>query len=629
MTRVFVLSSVLAICLVSVAHGQKDWVYFGQDQGATRYSTLDQITTANVARLKRAWTFHTGDKAGFFESTPIVVDSVMYFSAGNGFYAVDAVTGTQIWKVAATRTTRRGVSYWPGDAATPPRIIASAGTKLLALDAKTGQPAPGFGTEGAVELDDTMNSPAAIYKDLAIVQGGKPVVRAWNIRTGALVWTFNLIAQPGDPGHDTWEGDSWKNPGDTNVWGYLSIDAARGLVFLPNSMPGSNDYYGGTRRGDNLYGNSVVAVDAATGKMRWYRQLVHHDIWDYDLGAAPALVDVIKDGKSIPAVAQITKMGLLFVLDRTTGEPVWGIEERPVPQSTAPGEKTSPTQPFPVKPAPLARNSMTKSDLATITPEHEAYCKGLWNKYALQDSVPYTPWNDKHDIVLFPGAVGGGNWNGVAVNQPLGLMFTNVMNAGQWGHLEPMTAGRGRRGGPPDGRGAPPAEGRGAPPVEDGSAPPQGRANDEGAPATPTWRKVTPEGRRFWDPETMYSCQAPPWGELVAVSTKTGEIAWHVPLGSFPALEAKGLKTGTPSLGGAITTAGNLIFIAATVDGKFRAFDARNGRELWSDTLDAPGHAIPSTYMGRDGKQYVAIAAGGGGFLQSPTADTLIAFTLQ
>ena len=354
----------------------------GQDQGATRYSTLDQITTANVARLKRAWTFHTGDKAGFFESTPIVVDSVMYFSAGNGFYAVDAVTGTQIWKVAATRTTRRGVSYWPGDAATPPRIIASAGTKLLALDAKTGQPAPGFGTEGAVELDDTMNSPAAIYKDLAIVQGGKPVVRAWNIRTGALVWTFNLIAQPGDPGHDTWEGDSWKNPGDTNVWGYLSIDAARGLVFLPNSMPGSNDYYGGTRRGDNLYGNSVVAVDAATGKMRWYRQLVHHDIWDYDLGAAPALVDVIKDGKSIPAVAQITKMGLLFVLDRTTGEPVWGIEERPVPQSTAPGEKTSPTQPFPVKPAPLARNSMTKSDLATITPEHEAYCKGLWNKYA-------------------------------------------------------------------------------------------------------------------------------------------------------------------------------------------------------------------------------------------------------
>jgi quinoprotein glucose dehydrogenase len=594
-------------------------VYYGQDQGATRYSSLAQITTDNVSRLKRAWTFHTGDKQGFFESTPIVVDSVAYFAAGNGFYAVDAVTGTQIWKVDATRTTRRGVSYWPGDGRTPPRIIASAGTKLMALDAKTGKPSAGFGVDGAVDLDDTMSSPAAIYKDLAIVQGAKPWIRAFNIRDGALAWTFNLIAQPGDPGHDTWENDSWKNPGDTNVWGFLSLDAQRGLVFLPNSMPGSNDYYGGTRHGDNLYGNSVIAVDAATGKLKWYRQLVHHDVWDYDLGAAPTLVAVVKDGKTIPAVAQITKMGLLFVLDRTTGEPVWGIEERPVPQTTAPGEKTSPTQPFPLKPAPLARNSMTKADLATVTPEHAAYCQGLWDKYNLQDSVPYTPWNDKQDIVLFPGAVGGGNWNGVAVNQPLGLMFTNVMNAGQWGHLEPATLGRGRRGGAARGEAAGPGR---------ANSPSEGRADGEGAPPRPTWRKVTPEGRRFWDPDTMYSCQQPPWGELVAVSTKTGDIAWHVPLGSFEALEAKGLHTGTPSLGGAITTAGNLVFIAATVDGKIRAFDARTGKELWSDTLDAPGHSIPSTYMGRDGKQYVVIAAGGGGFLQSPTADTLIAFSL-
>ena len=606
---------VLSAASVSI-HAQKDWAYYGQDQGATRFSTLAQITTDNVTTLTRAWTFHTGDKSGFFESTPLVIDSVMYFASGSAFFALDAVTGQQIWKVPAVRTTRRGVSYWAGDAKTPPRIIASAGTELFALDAKTGAAIADFGDEGSVELDDSMNSPAAIYKDLAIVQGNKPWIRAFNIRSGKLEWTFNLIPQPGEKGHDTWDGESWKTAGGTNVWGLLSLDAPRGLVFLPVSMPGNNDYYGGDHHGDNLFGTSVVAVEAASGRLRWYRQLVHHDIWDYDLGAAPTLVDVVKNGRTIPAVAEITKMGLMFVLDRTTGEPVWGIEERPVPQTTAPGEKTAPTQPFPVKPPPLARNSMTKAELATITPEHEAYCKALWDKYKLQDSAPYQPWNDKQDIVLFPGAVGGGNWNGVTVNTPLGLMITNVMNAGQWGHLELGAGGRGRRG---EGRGgAQPAAGRGAV-----------THNDETAPPAQTWRKVTPEGRRFWDPKTMYSCQAPPWGELIAVSTKTGDIAWRAPLGSFDALDAKGIKTGTPGLGGAITTAGNLVFIGATVDSKFRAFDARNGRELWSDKVEAPAHAIPSTYMGRDGKQYVVIAAGGGGFLQSPTSDTVVAYALK
>ena len=606
---------VLSAASVSI-HAQKDWAYYGQDQGATRFSTLAQITTDNVTTLTRAWTFHTGDTSGFFESTPLVIDSVMYFASGSACFALDAVTGQQIWKVPAVRTTRRGVSYWAGDAKTPPRIIASAGTELFALDAKTGAAIADFGDEGSVELEDSMNSPAAIYKDLAIVQGNKPWIRAFNIRSGKLEWTFNLIPQPGEKGHDTWDGESWKTAGGTNVWGLLSLDAPRGLVFLPVSMPGNNDYYGGDHHGDNLFGTSVVAVEAASGRLRWYRQLVHHDIWDYDLGAAPTLVDVVKNGRTIPAVAEITKMGLMFVLDRTTGEPVWGIEERPVPQTTAPGEKTAPTQPFPVKPPPLARNSMTKAELATITPEHEAYCKALWDKYKLQDSAPYQPWNDKQDIVLFPGAVGGGNWNGVTVNTPLGLMITNVMNAGQWGHLELGAGGRGRRG---EGRGgAQPAAGRGAV-----------THNDETAPPAQTWRKVTPEGRRFWDPKTMYSCQAPPWGELIAVSTKTGDIAWRAPLGSFDALDAKGIKTGTPGLGRAITTAGNLVFIGATVDSKFRAFDARNGRELWSDKVEAPAHAIPSTYMGRDGRQYVVIAAGGGGFLQSPTSDTVVAYALK
>ena len=550
----------------------------------------------------------------------------MYFAAGNGFYALDGATGQQLWKVDATRTTRRGVSYWPGDASTAARVIASAGTQLMALDPKTGKPVEQFGGKGSVELDDSMNSPAAIFKDLAIVQGNKPWIRAFDVRSGRLVWTFNLIPQPGEPGHDTWTDEGWKTAGGTNVWGLLSLDAERGLVFLPVSMPGENDYYGGDHHGTNLFGTSVVALDAATGTLKWYRQLVHHDIWDYDLGAAPTLVDVTKDGRTIPAVAQITKMGLLFVLDRTSGEPVWGVEERPVPQTTAPGEMTSPTQPFPVKPAPLARNSMRRDELAKINPAHDAYCAGLWDKYKLSDSVPYQPWNDKQDIVLFPGAIGGGNWNGVTYDRALGLMITNVMNAGQWGHLEPFTGGRGRRGQGGEGRGGnPPGGERGAAPA---AAAGQG-VSDEGAPARPMWRKVTPEGRRFWDPNTMYSCQAPPWGELVAVSTRTGDIAWRVPLGAFDELEAKGIKTGTPSLGGAITTAGNLVFIGATVDSRFRAFDARTGKELWSEKIEAPAHSIPSTFLGRDGKQYVIVTAGGGGFLQSPTSDTVIAYALK
>src|SRR5262249_1533669 len=593
---------------------QNDWMYFGQDQGATRYSTLAQINVDNVKNLKRAWIFHTGDKSGFFESTPLVINSVVYFAAANGFYALDAVTGQQIWKYEATQTTRRGVAYWPGDARSVSRVIASTGSKLIALDAKTGKPISDFGNNGFAEMGTTMSSAAAIYKDFVLTQATKPVINAWNARNGKLVWTFNLIAQPDDPANKTWEGNSWENPGGTNAWGFLSVDAERGLLFVPVSMAGGNDYYGGQHHGDNLYGDCIVAIDINTGKLKWYQQLVHHDIWDYDLAAAPALINVVRNGRTIPAVAQITKMGLMFIFDRTNGTPIFGMEERPVPQTEAPGEKTSPTQPFPLKPVPLAKNSITKDDLQTgISPEHDAYCQQLWDKYNLSNAGPYTPWDTNRDVVVFPGAIGGGNWNGVTFNPKLGLMFTNVMNAGQWGHLEPAGA-RGGRGGRGN-RGA-----GGGPPPEESDAAPRGSG--------PNYSKVTPEGRRFWDPKTMYSCNKPPWGELVAVNANTGDIAWRVPLGSFEELEKKGLRTGTPSLGGAITTAGNLIFIGATVDGKFRAFDARNGSELWSTKLDAPAHSIPSTYMGRDGKQYIAIAAGGGGFLQSPTADIVVAFTL-
>ncbi len=583
-----------------------NWEHVGQDPGATKYSTLDQINTGNVKALRQAWTFHTGDKSGFFESTPLVIDGTMYVTAQNGVFALDASTGTQVWKFESDGGTRRGLTYWPGDPATPARIFGSTQQRLIALDAKTGRLVPQFGQGGFIDLGTTMATPASVYKDVLITPGTSPEIRAWNARTGALIWKFDLVAQPGDPNNKTWEGDSWKAIGGTNTWGYLTVDTERGLVYVPVSIAGENDYVGVTRPGDNLYGTSLVALDIATGTRVWHQQLVHHDIWDNDLGAHPTLIDVTRDGKSVPAVAQITKMGLLFIFNRVTGAPMFGMEERAVPQSTVPGEKTSPTQPFPLMPPPLARNSIKRPELPTnISPEHTAYCQGLWEKYGLQDSVPYTPWKVGQDVVVFPGAIGGGNWGGVAYNKKLSIVVTNVMNAGQWGHLEKA-----------DAEGAPRA-GRGGP--GDGGGPPRSRE---------PFRKVTPEGGRFWDPKTQYSCAPTPWGELIAVNTNTGGIAWRVPLGSFDELEKKGIKSGRPSLGGAITTAGDLVFVAATTDGYFRAFDASNGAELWSAKLSVPGHAIPSTYMGKDGKQYVAITAGGGGFLRSPLNDEVVAFRL-
>jgi quinoprotein glucose dehydrogenase len=601
--------------LAATPSAQNNWLHVGQDPGATKYSTLDQINTTNVKSLRQAWSFHTGDKTGFFESTPLVVDSTMYVTAQNGVFALDATTGTQVWKFESDGGTRRGLTYWPGDATTPARIFGSTQQRLVALDAKSGRLVPAFGQGGFIDLGTTMATPASLYKDVLITPGTSPEIRAWNARTGALIWKFDLVAQPGDPNNKTWEGDSWKAVGGTNTWGYLTVDSERGIVYVPVSIAGENDYVGVTRPGDNLYGTSLVAIDIATGKRLWHQQLVHHDIWDNDLGAHPTLIDVTRDGKTVPAVAQITKMGLLFIFNRVTGAPMFGMEERAVPQSTVPGEKTSPTQPFPLLPPPLARNSIKRSELPTnISPEHTAYCQGLWEKYGLQDSVPYTPWKLDQDVVVFPGAIGGGNWGGVAYNRKHNLVITNVMNAGQWGHLEKSDGAP--LGGDQPGVGA----GRGG----------RGGAGAQGGPprSREPFRKVTPEGGRFWDPKTQYSCAPTPWGELIAVNTNTGNIAWRVPLGSFDELEKKGIKAGRPSLGGAITTAGDLVFIAATTDGYFRAFDARNGAELWSTKLSVPGHAIPSTYMGKDGKQYVAITVGGGGFLRSPLSDEVVAFRL-
>jgi quinoprotein glucose dehydrogenase len=421
--------ALMAAAVAATPAAQNTWVHAGQDPGHTKYSTLDQINTTNVTALERAWTFNTGDKSGFFETTPLVIVDTMFISAQNGVFALDPVTGVQRWKFEiAGGVTRRGLAYWPGGGGAPATLFIGSSGKLLAIDAATGKLVPSFGDGGFVEMGAAMQSPPAVYKDVLIAPQTQPVIRAWNARTGALLWTFHLVAQPGDPNHKTWESDAWRTIGGTNTWGYLSVDEARGIVYIPVSIAGS-DYVGVERPGDNLYGTSLVAVDIATGQRVWHQQLVHHDIWDFDLGAAPTLFDAVIDGKPVPAVAEITKMGMLFMFNRVTGEPLFGLEERPVPQSTVPGEKTSPTQPFTVKPPPLARISMKRSDLPTsISPEHTAYCAGLWQKYKLEDSGPYTPWRVGQDIVMFPGAIGGGNWQGVAYNRKLGLIITNVMN---------------------------------------------------------------------------------------------------------------------------------------------------------------------------------------------------------
>jgi quinoprotein glucose dehydrogenase len=394
------------------------------------------------------------------------------------------------------------------------------------------------------------------------------------MRTGRLVWTFHSVPRPGEPGHDTWEGDSWQGRSGVNVWGFLTVDAKRGIVYMPFGAP-TWDRYGGDRKGANLYSSSIVAADAATGKYLWHFQIVHHDIWDMDAEAPPALVDVKRGGKTIPAVAVVSKSGLLFLLDRVTGKPIYGVEERPVPASDEPTEAAWPTQPFPLKPAPFARQSFTAADVARLTPEHTAYCEKLIANDAFRLGGPYLPTGFAKPTVQFPGYQGGANWGGGAFDPTLGYYFVNANNFGQI-------------------------------------------AQDAIGPNGPQ-TAPNPVLGRFQQPETRMPCQAPPWGVLTAIDVNTGETAWQVPLGVSDNLPPELAKTGRPNVGGAIATAGGVVFIGATDDARLRAFDAKTGKELWTTKLVASAHATPVTYQGKDGRQYVAVVATGGSFLDSPT----------
>jgi quinoprotein glucose dehydrogenase len=618
------LGFVLIFCAVLPAAAQDpaDWPAYGRDPGGTKYSPLDQITPKNVAKLAAAWTYHTGDPGGTWEETPIVVGGVMYFATQkNRVIALDPETGKELWTYdpkTPRASEHRGVSFWLGDKQHPARVVLATAARLIELDAKTGKPIPDFGDNGEVNLrtgvaDDyprahyAITSPPAIYKNMIILgpstqegpsKGPSGDPRAFDAVTGKMLWRFHTVPHPGEPGNETWGGpDGWKDRAGPSAWGGIAVDAERGLVFLPLGNP-ADSFYGADRKGQNLYANSVVALDAGTGKLRWYFQLVHHDLFDLDASAPPALIEATFNGKRVPALAEFSKNGLLYVLDRVTGKPIWGVEERPVPKSDVPGEESWPTQPFPLKPPPLARMSVSKEELSNISPESHAYCVAQFEKF--KTLGPFTPFSDKEPRLTFPSSIGGANWAGVSFDPKLSYLFVNFSNLGQMGQM-----------GPP------------APPVPGAPPPPPG------TPAPMPYRN-TYAYSRFVDKDG-YPCNQPPWGELAAVDTKTGDIAWRVPLGSYEELEAKGFKnTGATNLGGGISTAGGLVFIGASNDQHFRAFDSRTGKLLWETKLDADGNATPITYQGRSGKQYVVIVAGGPGHLRrGPSSDSVVAFALK
>ncbi len=645
-----------------------EWPTYGHDPGGMRFSPLTQITPANASQLEKAWVYHMkppataapvdpapagppqgrgrGSASGFAsgETTPLVINGMMYVSTPYGrVLALDPATGKEKWvfPLPSGNPSTRGVEYFAGDAKTPPQIVfGSSDGKLYSVDAVTGEPNDAFGVKGVVDLNtpeilqglpgnNGLSSPPIIYKNLIITggrtqegpaQGPAGDVRAWDVHDGKLVWTFHSVPRAGEPFNDTWAGDSWVKRTGVNVWGLMTVDIQRGIVYMPFGAP-ATDRYGGDRPGDNLFSTSVVAADANTGKYLWHFQMVHHDIWDGDASAPPLLFDVKRDGRTIPAVGLMSKNGLVFILDRTNGKPIYGVEERPVPQSEVPLERTAKTQPFPLKPAPLSRMTMTAADIATVTPELEAACRKLIE--GVQLGGPYLPVGYNRLRLQLPGNHGGVNWGGASFSPALGYMFVNANEYGQLqGYADP--------GSPQAPAPAAAVPGRGDPELaqQQGAGRGRGRGRGVGGSSNVPYTNV-PGGGRFKDEATNMMCQQPPWGTLTAIDVNTGEFAWRVPLGVTDTLPPEKQNTGRPGNGGTIVTAGGVVFVGATDDSRFRAFDAKTGKELWTVKLGAAAHATPSTYQASDGRQYVVITSTGGGFLDAPTADdSITAFAL-
>jgi quinoprotein glucose dehydrogenase len=592
-----------------------DWAAYGGDAGHSRYSTLNQITRKNVRRLAVAWRYRTGDAnsetRSTIECTPIVVGGTMYLTTvRTKVVALDAATGRERWVfdpfAGSSRVgpsvaggVNRGVAYWEGRSGAKRILLGTADGRLISLDAAIGRPDPEFGAMGTVNLRDGldgnervigygMTSPPGIFEDLVIVGVSVPEgpersspgdVRAFDVRSGKEIWRFHTVPREGEFGHDTWEGDSWKGRGGVNPWSGVSIDRPNGLVFVATGSP-SFDFYGGDRKGQNLFANSVIALDARTGVRRWHFQTVHHDLWDYDLPTPPVLVTLRRNGRAVNAVAQPTKMGHVFVLDRLTGESLFPVEERPVPPSDVPGEAAWPSQPFPLKPPPFAPQGFMEKDATDLSPEAREYILGRL-KSARHGPI-FTP-PSVEGTVLMPGTNGGANWSGASFDPRSGVLYVSSSN---WRGFITLV-----------------------------------KAEDKGYP-------YGIQGYIRFTDEQGYPGSKPPWGLLTAIDLIRGELRWQVPLGEFPELVKRGrAKTGTMTFGGPIVTESGVVFIGGSMDEKFRAFDARNGKVLWEHQLDAGAYATPATYMADD-RQFVVVAAGGGGKLRTKAGDEFVAFAL-
>ena len=622
MKPVFFAPLLAAACLPWTALAAEpapgDWPSYGYDVAATRYSPLSQITPANVSKLALAWRHHMRPPAArgaapvnlVSETTPLAIDGVVYLSSPLGaVWALDGDSGRQIWSIQlpdGDAAASRGFQYWAGDRTAPARlIIATRMGRILAVSPQTGDLIPSFGQAGVVDMKtpDVLNgvanasygfsSPPAMDGSIIVTgsrvqespaRGAAGDIRGVDARTGKILWSFRTIPRAGEPGFETWEPGSSEQRSGVNVWGQISVDTRRHIAYLPVGAP-TYDRYGADRKGMNLFSDSLVAVDSRTGKYLWHFQLTHHDIWDLDVTATPTLIDVRKNGRTIPAVIAINKAALVFILDRVTGKPIYDVEERPVPPSPIKEEQAWPTQPFPVKPPQLTRSSFEMSELATVTPEATKACQAMIDSVGARGSQTYGPLAIDYPTIHFPGSGGGVEWGSGAYDPKSGYYIINTNNLGT---IEQLVQ----------------------------------RANG-------VWGTVVPGDNWFMDRASRLLCQKPPWGNLTAIDLNTGEIAWRRNFGVTDSLPAGQQDTGRPNVGGPILTASGLTFIGATDDARFRAFDTRTGKELWTYRLDHSAHATPITYRGKSGRPCVAVVATGGTLLRSPGGgDSLMVFAL-